>query len=324
MAQPVVVLADADGVATALLPRAPGSSRPAPAAGRRASARCPGPRRAARRRQSGRRWRSPRRTRGSRPPRRRRGRPRRGPGRLRRRAPRRPVRSRTPAPPTAWRPARWPRRAAAPAWADRGAARRPRPARPRRRSRSAWSATNWSRHPGLQNQWSAPSTTACGVSGPNVTVIPQTGSTACRGRVDGLASGGRRESLEPDAGAPPRPGSTARSRVPCVRRCRGRRGCAPGGARCSVRSSSASSASPRVWLQTTPTKPTPASSAARIAAARHRRGWRRPPRRRRRAGRPRWRGRRRSPAWARGWRRPRRSGTTRRGRATGDGSSGSR
>ena len=49
------------------------------------------------------------------------------------------------------------------------------------RRREARSSRNRDRQPGQQNQWSTPFTVACTASGPMVTVIPQTGSTAIAG-----------------------------------------------------------------------------------------------------------------------------------------------
>ena len=217
-----------------------------------------------RQRTSGSTWRTRRRTPGSPPPPRRPGRPRHGRGQRRHRGRPRPVRSPTGGPPPTWHPAASPRPAPAAAWAGRAAASHRRPARRPRRSRSPGPATNRSRQPGPQNQCSTPSTTACGVSGPTVTVIPQTGSTASSGRATARDRG---ERASPSSRMPRTIAARIDSaisgavRAPMSRPtwvCTRRRSS-------SVRSSSASTASPRVWLQTTPTKPTPASSAARMA-----------------------------------------------------------
>ena len=103
------------------------------------------------------------------------------------------------------------------------------------------------------------------MTGPIVTVIPQTGSTASVGRGTGDA---------PDAASP----STRIARTTAARidsassggvrapmsspTCRCTRAASASGS-----ASSARRAAPRVWLHTTPTNPTPASSAARTGPA---------------------------------------------------------
>ncbi len=110
----------------------------------------------------------------------------------------------------------------------------------------------------MQNQWSTPSTTAWTVSGPTVTVIPHTGSTAWAGAGATVHRGAATSPSTRMLRTISRQDRQARSRARCARRCRARRARAPARPPSGVRSSSASSASPRVRLQTTPTNPTPA------------------------------------------------------------------